>query len=285
MFQKVLGSAVLAIGVVYAAVILRSLVKNREEFERAPGTLPLTGIAEFIVYAVSSVGISDFLLNTLTCKKFRLCEDRDLPGTMVGCTVVPSSIIAFALLFRSGEGTDLLTLLLCGAAVMIGSVMGSRFVGGMDGTQIRRIMRIALVASLVFLIVKIVVSSGAAGTEGELRGWKLALAVVLCLGTGVVNMFGIPMKPTWTAIFLIMGLAPLTVLTMVLVLGAMTPLLGAVEVVRSGRYQKKLVGSAVVTGSAGAVAGVLTAVTIPGNILNIILIAVMLIAIVAMFRK
>ncbi len=285
MFQKVLGCAVLAIGLAYAVVILRTLITHRDEFEKAPGSLVLTGVAEFLVYAIACLGISDMLLNTLTCKKFRLAEDAELPATMVGCTVVPSSIIAFALLFRSGGGTDVLTLLLCGAAVMIGSVLGSRFVGGMDGTQIRRIMRIALVLSLVFLIVKIIISSGATGTAEGLGGVKLAIAVLLCLGTGIVNMFGIPMKPTWTAIFLIMGLSPLTVLTMVLVLGAMTPLLGAIGALKSGRYQKKLVGSAVITGSAGAVLGVLTAVSIPGNILNLILIAVMLIAIIAMFRK
>ncbi len=285
MFQKILGFAVLAIGAVYAVVILRSLYKDKEGFLAARGDLRLTAAAEFLVFAISCLGVSDFLLNTLVAKRFDLADDRDLPGTMVGCTIVPSSLIACILLNRSSGGLDTLTLVLCAVCVMTGSVFGSRLVAGMDGAKIRMIMKIALIASLVFLIIKMIVSAGLTGTAAGLSGFKLILAAALCFFAGVVNMFGIPMKPTWTALFLIMGLSPLATLTMVLVLGAMTPLTGAVNVLKAGHYQKKMVGSAVVTGTMGALLGALTAVSIPGTTLNVTLVTVMLIAIVSMFKK
>ena len=284
MFQKILAAAVLFIGAVYAAVILRSLYKNKKSFLSAKGDLKITGAAEFLVFAISCLGISDFLMNTLVSKRFSLADDDELPGTLVACTIVPSSIIAFRLL-QSVQSFDLKTLLLCGAAVMTGSIFGSRLMSGMDGKKIRSIMRIALIASLVFLIIKMIVSAGSSGTAVGLSGAKLWIAVALCFFTGVMNMFGIPMKPTWTALFLIMGLAPISVLTMVLVLGALTPLTGAVNILKAGRYQKKMVGSAVVFGSAGALLGTTLAVSIPSNALNIILVAVMLIAIISMFKK
>ena len=285
MFQKILGFTVLTVGAIYALVILRSLKKDKEGFHAARGSLRLCGIAECLVFAISCIGVSDFLLNTLVAKRFDLADDRDLPGTMVGCTIVPSSLIACVLLNRSAGSLDTLTLVICAACVMTGSFFGSRLVAGMDGSRIRTIMKVALVASLVFLIIKMIISSGLTGTATGLTGIKLVVTAAFCFFSGVVNMFGIPMKPTWTALFLIMGLSPITTLTLVLVVGAMTPLTGAVNVLKGGHYQKKMVGCAVVTGTLGALIGVLTAVSIPSTALNIILIAVMLIAIISMFKK
>ena len=284
MFQKVLGFAILVVGMAYGFVILRILQRDKEKFKAAGGSLSLIAFAEFAVFAIASVGVSDYLLNTLVSRRFDLTADRDLPGTMVGCTVVPSSIIACILLNRSGNNVDPATLLLCGAAVMTGSFIGSGLAAGMNGARIRVIMRFALIASLIFLIIKMIVSSGVTGTADRLTGSRLILSALLCFCSGVVCMFGIPMKPTWTALFLIMGLSPLTVLTLVLVIGSMSPLTGAINVLKAGHYQKKMVGCAVLTGSLGALLGVLTAVSLPGNVLNILLIIVMLIAIVSMSK-
>ena len=284
MFQKLLSAAVLALGLIYAAVILRALYKNKRAFDEANGCLLVTGICEFAVFAISCFGISDFLMNTLAAKRFRLADDKELPPSLVVCTVVPSSIIASRLIAGS-ESFGLSTLLICGGAVMLGSAAGSRIVTGLDGAKIKSIMRAALIASLGFLIVKMILSSGAPGTLTELSGARLAAAAVICFFCGVLNMFGIPMKPTWTALFMIMGLSPISVLTMVLVLGALAPLSGAAGLIRAGIYQKKMAGSAVIAGSAGALLGTSLAVSIPQTLLNVILIAVMLIAIASMFKK
>ena len=284
MFQKILGFAVLFIGLFYGSIILKKLLGDKEGFWAARGKLGFIALAEFLVFAISSVGVSDYLLNTLVSRQFGLTEDKDLPGTMVGCTVVPSSIITCILLNRSGNGVDLPTLLLCSAGVMGGSFIGSRLAAGMDGRRIRTIMRIALVGSLVFLIVKMVVSAGLTGNAEKLTGFPLILSAVLCFISGLICMFGIPMKPTWTALFLIMGLSPLTVLTLVLVIGSMSSLSGAVNVLKAGHYQKKMVGCAVITGSLGGLLGILTAVSIPAGILNVLLIVVMVIAIISMSK-
>ncbi len=285
MFQKILGLTVLAIGAAYAIAILVALRRDKEGFASAPGKTGAVAAAEFAVFAISSVGISDFLLNTLIANRFRLASDQDLPGTLVGCTIVPSSLIACILLCRSTNEIDLPMLLLCGACVMTGSLIGSRLAAGLGGAQIRLIMKVALSVSLIFLILKWIVSEGLTGTATGLSGVKLVVAAALCFISGAVNMFGVPMKPTWTALFLILGLSPMATLTMVLVLGAMTPLTGAVNVLRGGHYQKKMVGCAVIAGSLGGLLGVLTAVSIPASVLNVLLIAVMLLALLSMFRK
>ena len=285
MYQRILGDIMLALGLVYGAVLLRAAFRQREEVRRHRGSIPALAAMETGVFFCASTGISDFLIHTLLIKHFRLIDDeKRLPGTLVGCCLLPGAIFAWTLL-RVENPVDLTTLIVCGVCVMAGALTGSRLVGRLRGEAVGRIMRLALIASLLVLMGKIILSAGRTGTALALSGGKLYAAAALCFFSGAVNMFGIPMKPTWTATFLLLGLSPLAALTMVQVLGELSPLAGGLEVVRSGNYQRKLVPCGVVFGSLGAAAGAALAVSLPPAVLNGLLLAVMLLAIAAMFRK
>ena len=263
MFQKILSAAVLTAGMLYALYILIDSYRDREAVKAMPGDLRRLIPLEVIVFFISSLGVSDILQNTLVVNHYRLCSDENMPGTLIGSGIVPGSIIAFKLL-RAGTPLDVRLIIIC---------------------CITLIMRAALIVSFAFLVIKIIVSAGAAGTGTGLGGIKLAVAAAVCFFTGMFNMFGIPMKPTWTALFLIMGLSPIIVLTLTLVFGSITPISGGVSILRNGKYQKKMFLAGVTGGSAGAVLGTAFAVTLPAAVLNVLLIGVMLIAIISMFRK
>jgi len=283
MFQDILGGALLAAGAVYAAVILWLTRRDKAEIKQEKGTLPLLAALEVLIYICASIGISDYLLNTLLVKRGKLAEDRLLPGTVVACGIVPGTIIAWYLL-RADTVPDGISILVCGLSVSVGSVLGARLVGRFDSKRIKAVMRAALVCSFVILIVRMILSAGVTGSAMTLSPIQLWVAAGLGLLTGVINMFGIPMKPTWTAMFLVMGLSPITTLTLVLVMGALTPLSGGASVLRGGKYYRKLVFCAAVFGSLGAILGTLLAISVPAVVLNILLLIVMMIAIVTMFR-
>jgi len=284
MFQTILSAIVLAAGVLYALYFLIDSYRDRETVKTLSGDLRKLIPIELIVYFISSLGVSDILQNTPVVNRYRLCRDEELPGTLVGCGIVPGAIMAFGLL-RAGTEIGFKTVAVCGVFLLAGVITGGRLVSKMGGRRIKQIMQIALVVSFVFLIVKIIVSSGSAGTGTGLSGISLLIAVVVCFFSGIFNMFGIPMKPTWTAMFLIMGLSPIVVLTLTLVFGAIAPLTGGINIIRSGKYNKKMVFAAVTGGSAGAILGTAFAVSLPAAVLNVLLIGVMLIAIISMFRK
>ncbi len=284
MFQQIIGSVLLLIGLIYAGVILRTVKKDRESFNRAKGSFRMLAPLEFAVFVCASVGVSDYLLNTLIARHFRLTEDEELPGTLISCCLLPGTIIAFSLM-RADNPVDMKTLVICSICVVIGSLVGSHLVMQMDGRLIRRIMCAALIVSLVFVIIKMIVSAGQTGDAVGAAGIRLVIAALLCLVTGIINRFGIPMKPTWTAIFLLLGLSPLATLTMTLVIGALTPVAGGISVMKSGLYQKKMALAALIFGSIGAIVGTTLAITIPALALNVILIIVMVIAIVSMIKS
>ena len=238
---------------------------------------------EALIYFFGAAGISDFLMNTLMIKRLKLMEDDYLPGTLVANCLVPCSIFSFSLL-RKGDSVDTLTLLSCAVAIAIGSYMGSRLVNKIDGAKIKKVMLFALIVSFVILVIKMIISEGVSGTASSLGGAKLIFAVVCCFVTGLINMFGIPMKPTWTALFLILGLSPISTLTMVQSVGYFGPLSGGFNIIRSGKYHQKTALCAAVFGTIGAIIGVTVALSISSGMLNIILLLVMALAIFSMAK-
>ena len=281
---QIAGWVFLLGGLIYAIYFGRELIREREALRRAPGDLKTLGVLEFIVFFLCTLGVSDFLLNTLIIKKLRLADDRALPACLIASTIVPGSLIAFSYL-RGGESADTPTLLLFMLCLVLGSVFGARAVSRMDGATIKRIMGFALLLSMAALIVKMIVSAGTTGSAVGLRGPRLAVMAAACVGIGFINMAGVPVKPIAAALLLLLGLSPLATLTLTLVLGAIIPLSGGVAVVRSGLYNRRLLLAAMTAGSAAALLGVALAISMDPLLLNILLLGVMLIAVVNIFKK
>ena len=284
MVQQILRTIVLVAGCLYALAIAVLSWRDRERIRSEKGSWPLLCTAEFLISFFSCVGISDFLPNTLLIRKTRLTDDRNLPGTLVGCSLLPGIIIAFSLL-RGDNPVDPRTLVLCGLCVMVGSTTGAYLVTRFDGAVVRRIMLVALIVSFFILIGRMILSSGASGTATTLSTPALLLAGVLCLLTAAINMFGIPMKATWTALFLLLGLSPLITLTLVLALACLGSISGGISVLKNGRYHRKMVLCGSIFGSLGALLGIRAAIALPSGVLNVILLLVMLIAIISMAKK
>ena len=282
--QTIIGTVFLLCGLIYAAALGRDLVVNRDALRRAPGNLKLLGVLEFVVFFVCTIGVSDFLLNTLAVKKLKLADDRSLPACLIASTIVPGSLIAFSYL-RAENSVDALTLIIFMACLACGALAGGRVVSRMDGGTIKRIMGIALLVSMAALIVKMVVSAGTTGSQTGLRGVRLAVMGIACIGIGFINMTGVPCKPVAAALLLLLGLSPVATLTLTLVLGAVIPMSGGAAIVRAGLYNRKMVLAAMTAGSAAAVLGVMLAISLNQLILNILLLIVMLIAVISIFRK
>lgn len=281
---RITGVVFLLCGLAYAFVLGRELVKNREALRSAPGDLRLLAPLEAVVFFLCTLGVSDFLLNTLLIKRLRLSDDRSLPSCLIAATIVPGALIAFRYLLAE-DTADALTLALFMLCLAAGAALGGRAVSRLDGATLKRIMGYALLVSMAALIVKMIVSAGATGTAVGLRGAKLAVLCVGCLGIGFLNMMGVPCKPIAAALLLLLGLSPVATLTLTLVLGVIIPVTGGVSIVKAGLYNRKLVLAAMTAGSLAALLGVMLAISMDPLLLNILLILVMLVAVVSIFKK
>ncbi len=282
--QLAIGILFLASAVVYGAYMTRSIWKDRTWLAEAPGHLGTVMGLEAVIYFLCTIGVSDFLLNTILCRRLHLVEPEAQPDCNICATIVPSGIIAF-LYLRHADAVDGLLLGVFIVCMVVGSLVGSRAVGRMEGEKIRRAMVIFLCVTLLSLIVKMILSAGAAPEATSLAGWKLAAIGAEAFCAGFINMLGIPAKPLTATVALLLGLSPITTLAITLGAIPMSCVAGGLNVVPRKKYSPKLILSAMTAGSAAAIIGCLLAISIDAAVMNGILLAVIALAIISLIRK
>lgn len=282
--QHIIGAVFLAAGIIYAIYIVRDVLADRKAFGSQPGVLRNTMIAEAIVYFFCTIGISDFVMNTIVVRKLKLAGPETLPDNLITCGIVPGAFIAF-LYLRNAPLVDVTTMLVFMVCLALGSFFGSRAVGKMDGEAIRKVLLILLVAAMIALIVRMILSAGEPGTLTALTGGKLILMGALTFVFGFTNMLGIPAKPFTTTMMMLLGMSPITTLTLLLGSVPISVVTGGINIVHRKRYNKKMVISAVTAGCVTAFIGTALAISINATVLNIILIAVIGVAVVSLIKK
>ena len=282
--QHIIGFAFLIAGIIYAVSIVRDAVSDREAMARQPGTLKGTMIAEAIVYFFCTIGISDFVMNTIVVRKLKLADPETLPDCLITAGIVPGSFIAF-LYLRNAPEVDTLTLAVFMICLALGSFFGSRAVGVMKGESIRKAQIVLLLAAIAVLIIRMVLSSGEPGTAVSLSGIRLVILGVFTFFFGFTNMLGIPAKPFTTALLMLLGMSPITTLTLLLGSVPISVVTGGINVVRRRRYNKKMAVSAVSAGCVTAFIGTMLAISINAVVLNIILIGVIVVAVISLIKK
>lgn len=281
--QSAAAWVILLLGALYGAALLRTAWKKKAQVKEEPGRFWQHGSCQGIVYFFTTMGFPDFLLNTALLRKLGWVEDRCLPGTLVASSLVPGAVIAYVYL-QSGAMLDMKLLLSCVAAIALGSFLGARVVTQLRGETIRTIMGAAMLFSMAALLLKMAISSGAAGTATALSSVQLAIALPIVCFFGFINMFGVPMKPPAIALFLLLGLSPMATLTLVMAMGIASPLAGGVRVLRSGLYGKKSALAALSFGTAGVLLGAAFTITLDAAVLTAILLFIMAATALSMLR-
>lgn len=281
--QMTIGILFLGSSVVYGVYIVRGMLANPAWVREAPGHLGAVMGLSAVIYFLCTIGVSDFLLNTILCRRMRLAPTEAQPDCNITATIVPSGIIAF-LYLRHAEAVDARLLLVFIVFMVCGSLIGSRAVGRMEGEKIRRAMVVFLCVTLAALIVKMILSQGEAPTATSLAGWKLAALGVCAFCAGFINMLGIPAKPLTATVALLLGLSPVTTLAVTLGAIPMSCVAGGINVVPRKKYNPKLILSSVTAGSVAAVIGCLLAISINAAVLNVLLLIVIAVAIVSLIK-
>lgn len=282
--QNFVGTFFLVCGLAYAAYIVANALKNRSWKSEQPGNLGILMAVEAAVFFFATLGISDFVMNTIVVRKLKLAKPENLPDCLIAATIMPGTFIAF-LYLRGVEDIDAVTFITFLISLSVGSFIGSQIVGKMNGDSVRKALVLLLSAAVLCLIGRMVMDSGSYGTATSLSGVKLVILGALAMLFSCTNMLGIPAKPFLTTALLLIGLSPIATLT--LILGAMpiSGLTGGIAVMKKGCYNVKHALSAVTAGCAAAFVGCSLAISIDATVLNIILIGVIIIAIVSLIKK
>ena len=281
--RMAIGILFLGSSVVYGIYMARSILTDRAWLQAAPGHLGAVMGLETLIYFLCTIGVSDFLLNTILCRRMHLAEAEAQPDCNIAASIVPSGIIAF-LYLRHGDAVDGKLLAVFIVCMIAGALIGSRAVGRMEGERIRRAMVVFLCVTLLCLIVRMILSQGAAPTATSLGGGKLAILAAEAFCAGFINMLGIPAKPLTATVALLLGLSPVTTLAVTLGAIPMSCVAGGINVVPRKKYNPKLILSAMTAGSVAAVIGCLLAISINAAVLNVLLLVVIAVAILSLIK-
>ena len=235
---KVILILIVIVNLSFLISFVIDLFKNKKEISKEPGNNIVLAITSFIIFLLSTFGISDFAISTVLYRKLKWVSDKKLPGTLNTQCVIPVAVMALS--YISVIKVSIVTLAVCIVAQVIGAFIGPRFVVKLPEKTIRIFIGIGLIiASLLILAGKFnLIPSG--GTATDLTGAKLIIAAILLFIYGALNNIGIGSYALTMATVYALGLNP--AVSFPIMMGACTfsvPV-GSMQFIRFGQYSRKI---------------------------------------------
>lgn len=278
-----IAAVLAALSVIFAATLARDLLRHREEVRKEPGNPWLIGALSPVILFFATMGVSDFVMNTLLLRKFRLVDDKRLPGTLLAATTLPLGVAA--VIYALSATVDfrmLMLLVLCQGA---GNYLGGRLVAGFDGRRIQRLVGAAMLVSAVFLLLRLLGVGGEGGGLTTLPPGKMVVLGICAFLLGIGNMMGMGTKAPYFSLLLTMGLSASSVLPLVMIACAASGGFGGWQYVRRGLYQRKVALLEATLGFIGVAAGSALALNLPQTALQIVMVIITVYTGITMLRK
>ncbi|HWR22880.1 MAG TPA: hypothetical protein VN366_05315 [Feifaniaceae bacterium] len=95
----------------FAFVFIRDLFRHRGQTMQEHGNPFVMAISEFVIFFLSTFGVSDFAIGASLYPRLKWVDDKKLPGTLNTACVTPVAVMALAYISMPGA----VSLLFCGS--------------------------------------------------------------------------------------------------------------------------------------------------------------------------
>lgn len=238
----------------FAVKLISDLKKHSNELKKEPHKNLLMGISIPFIFLFSACGISDFAVSTIFYRKTNLVSDRLLPGTLNTQCVIPVAVMALA--FISVIQVDVVTLLVCIVAQVLGAYFGPRFVINLSPAIIRLFIAFGLLIATLFIFAGKfhLIPSGGIGTA--LSTPKLIIAACFLFLFGALNNIGIgAYAPTMVTMYAL-GMNPAVAFPIMMGASTFAVPVGSMQFIKYGQYDRKITLFASTFGLIGVFFGV-----------------------------
>ncbi|HBA02639.1 MAG TPA: hypothetical protein DCW51_00910, partial [Clostridium sp.] len=222
----------------FAVTFIRDLIKNKGMFMKEDGNPIVMAISSFIIFVLSTFGISDFAVSTVLYRKMKFVNDKKLPGTLNTQCVLP--VAAMALIYISSIEVEITTLLVCIIAQVIGAYIGPRFVVKMNVTSIKKFISVGLIIAAVLILMGKFGVYPSGGEAVGLTGWKLVMLGVLSLLFGAFNNVGIGSYALTMATVYALGLNPAVAFPIMMGACTFSVPVGSMQFIKLDSYSRKI---------------------------------------------
>ncbi|HCO73926.1 MAG TPA: hypothetical protein DIT16_03620 [Clostridium sp.] len=238
MILKVLLLFVIIINGLFAVTFIRDLIKNKGMFMKEDGNSIVMAISSFVIFVLSTFGISDFAVSTVLYRKMKFVNDKKLPGTLNTQCVLP--VAAMALIYISSIEVEITTLLVCIIAQVIGAYIGPRFVVKMNVTSIKKFISVGLIIAAVLILMGKFGVYPSGGEAVGLTDWKLVMLGVLSLLFGAFNNVGIGSYALTMATVYALGLNPAVAFPIMMGACTFSVPVGSMQFIKLDSYSRKI---------------------------------------------
>lgn len=222
----------------FAYRFFRDYARHREEAKKEPGNPIYIAISTFIIYFLSTFGVSDYAISTAFYRATKWVDDKKLPGTLNTQCVLPVAVMALA--YINTIEVDILTLVLCIVSQTLGSYILPRFVVKFPIKIIRRVIGFGLLGATVLILLGKFKLFPIGGELTGLTGVKLWVTVALFAVFGAMNTIGIGSYPVTMLTVYAMGLNPIIAFPIMMGACTFSVPVGSMEYVRLGQYGRKI---------------------------------------------
>ena len=264
----------------FAIKFILDYIAHREVAKKEPGNPIAMASATFLMFLLSTFGISDFAVGTVLYSKLKWTKAKILPGTLNTQCVIPVAVMALA--YISSIDVDLTTLIVAILTQVLGAYIGPRYVVKMNVNLIKKFISAGLlIAAGLILMGKL----GIYPTGGEavgLAGSKLILLGILSFIYGALNNVGIGSYALTMATVYALGLNP--GVSFPIMMGACTfsvPI-GSMQFIKLDSYSRKITLFAAIFGSIGVLVAVFIVKNMDVAMLQWLVVAVLIYSAITM---
>lgn len=269
---------ILALIVIVNGLFVYSFIKDLKlhwpELKDEPGNPVTMFISQFIIYFLSTFGISDFAIGAALYPKMKWVNAKKLPGTLNTACVIPVATMALA--YITSIEVALSTLIVAIVAQVIGAYISPKFVVKLPARTIKYLVSIGLLVAAAVILAGKFGWMPAGGTATGLTGWKL---VVLGIGSfiyGAFNNMGIGSYALTMATVFALGLDPRIAFPIMMGACTFSVPVGSMQFIKLDAYSRKITLFSATAGVIGVLIAVFIVKSLDVSMLQWVVVAVIL---------
>ena len=280
MVVKIILALVVVVNGAFLVAFVRDLLKHKGLTMKEPGNPIAMAISSFVIFLLSTFGISDFAISSSLYPKAKWVSAEKLPGTLNAQCVIPVAVMA--LCYISSIQVGLATLIVAIAGQVIGSYVSPRFVVKLPANTIKKFVAAGLVVAACLILANKFSIYPSGGEATALTGFKLVLFAVLCFVYGALNNIGIGSYALTMATVYALGLNPGVAFPIMMGACTFSVPVGSMQFVKLDGYSRKLTLFASTFGVIGVLIAVFVVKSMNTSILQWVVVVVILYSAVTM---
>ncbi|MGX7418711.1 sulfite exporter TauE/SafE family protein [Carnobacterium gallinarum] len=238
MSKNILIGLIILINGYFIVMFVKDLISHKDEVMKEPASTKILPFSSFIIFFLSTFGISDFAIGTVLYPKLNWVSIKKLPGTLNTQCVIP--VAAMALSYITSIDVGIKTLAVCIICQVIGAYIGPRFVVKLPERTIKIFVGIGLIIAAILIFAGQMNWIPSNGTATELFGGKLILARFLLFVYGALNNIGIGSYALTMVTVYLLGLNPIAAFPIMMGACTFSVPIGSSQFIKFNQYSRKI---------------------------------------------